>query len=53
VRAESRTPSFSNIKEVSVMLEDWRQHYNHEQPHGSLVQPAPEPKSTIAENLPD
>jgi transposase InsO family protein len=27
---------FFSLKEVAVMLEDWRDHYNHERPHGSL-----------------
>jgi putative transposase len=39
---------FFSMREVSVMLEDWRHHYNHERPHGSLSNKPPVPKSTIA-----
>lgn len=41
---------FFSMKEVSVMLEDWRHHYNHERPHGSLSNKPPVPKSTIAKS---
>jgi len=43
---------FYTMKEVGVMLEDWRNHYNHERPHGSLANRPPVPKSTI-ENSPE
>jgi putative transposase len=39
---------FYTMKEVTVMLEDWRHHYNHERPHGSLSNRPPVVKSTIA-----
>jgi putative transposase len=39
---------FFSMREVSVILEDWRHHYNHERPHGSLSNKPPVPKSTIA-----
>ncbi len=39
---------FYTMKEVGVMLEDWRDHYNHERPHGSLSNHPPVLKSTIA-----
>jgi putative transposase len=38
---------FFSMREVSVMLEDWRHHYYHERPHGSLSNKPPVPKSTI------
>ena len=41
---------FFSMREVSVMLEDWRHHYNHERPHGSLSNRPPVPKSTIAKS---
>jgi hypothetical protein len=34
------------MREVSVMLEVWRHHYNHEHPHGGLSN-RPVPKSAI------
>ncbi len=43
---------FYTMKEVAVMLEDWRDHYNHERPHGSLSNRPPVPKSKI-ENPPE
>lgn len=43
---------FYTMKEVGVMLEDWRDHYNHERPHGSLSNCPPVPKSKI-ENSPE
>lgn len=43
---------FFSMKEVSVMLEDWRHHYNHERPHGSLANLPPVQKSTIAKSTP-
>ena len=39
---------FYTMKEVTVMMEDWRHHYNHERPHGSLSNKPPVPNSTIA-----
>ena len=39
---------FFSMKEVAVMLEDWRHYYNHERPHGSLSNKPPVPKSMIA-----
>lgn len=27
---------FFNLKEVQVLLEDYRKHYNHDRPHGEL-----------------
>ena len=51
---------FYTIKEVTVMMEDWRHHYNHERPHGSLsnrppvikptVENSPQTKKTIPQN---
>lgn len=41
---------FFSMKEVSVMLEDWRHHYNHERPHGSLSNRPPLAQSTIAKS---
>lgn len=41
---------FFSMKEVSVMLEDWRHHYNHERPHGSLSNRPPLAKSMIAKS---
>ena len=38
---------FYKMKEVSVMLENWRDHYNHERQHGSLANRPPGPKYTI------
>lgn len=43
---------FFNMREVAVMLEDWRHHYNHERPHGSLSYRPPVPKTKI-ENSPE
>jgi putative transposase len=43
---------FYTMKEVAVMLEDWRDHYNHERPHGSLSNRPPVPKTKI-ENSPE
>lgn len=43
---------FFTMKEVAVMLEDWRHHYNHERPHGSLSNHPPVQKSTIAKSIP-
>ena len=39
---------FYTMKEVTVMMEDWRHHYNYERPHGSLANRPPVTKSTIA-----
>ena len=39
---------FYTMKEVTVMMEDWRHHYNHERPHGSLANRPPVIKSTVA-----
>ena len=39
---------FYTMKEVTVMMEDWRHHYNHERPHGSLANRPPVIKSKIA-----
>lgn len=41
---------FFSLKEVTVMLEDWRDHYNHERPHGALSNKTPVQKSTIAKS---
>jgi transposase InsO family protein len=41
---------FYTMKEVGVMLEDWRNEYNHERPHGSLANRPPVPKSPIAKS---
>ncbi len=41
---------FFSLKEVTVMMEDWRHHYNHERPHGSLSNRTPVQKSTIAKS---
>ena len=38
---------FYTMKEVGVMLEDWRDHYNHGRPYGSLANRPPVTKSTI------
>jgi putative transposase len=37
---------FFNMKEVTVMLEDWRHLYNHIRPHGSLSNKPPVPRKT-------
>lgn len=39
---------FYTMKEVTFMMEDWRHHYNHERPHGSLSNRSPVVKSKIA-----
>jgi len=33
-----------------MMLEDWRHHYNHERPHGSLLNKSPVQKSAITKS---
>lgn len=38
---------FFSMKEVEVISEDWRHHYNHERPHGSLSNSPPVPKTSI------
>lgn len=43
---------FFSMKEVTVMLEDWRHHYNHERPHGSLANLPPVQKPEIAKSTP-
>jgi putative transposase len=39
---------FYTMKEVTVMMEDWRNHYNYERPHGSLANRPPVIKTKIA-----
>jgi transposase InsO family protein len=41
---------FFSMKEVAVLMEDWRHHYNHERPHGSLSNQPPVHKSGIAKS---
>ena len=41
---------FFSLKEVAVMMEDWRHHYNHERPHGSLANLPPVQKTKIAKS---
>ena len=38
---------FYTIKEIGVMVDEWRDHYNHDGRHGSLANCSSVPKSKI------
>ena len=44
---------FFTMKEVAVRLEDWRHHYNHIRPHGSLSNKPPVPQEIKIANSPE
>jgi len=39
---------FYTLKEAQVLIEEWRQHYNHVRPHSSLGYRPPAPRAHIS-----
>ena len=44
--------TFYSLKEAHVLIEQWRQHYNHVRPHSSLGYKPPAPKTFIPQQGP-